>query len=196
MILTFELGLILLSVILLGVWGIVSGVLQSRQKKLEDPVSPQQLSRLAQPYRELMGEAVSIYKDVANHAETANEALRPELHSLLLRVALLLKLAYPKAEHGTNLKAYALQLQADDEQQTSLESRAQETALELQDFLRQLKTLRSKLYQLLSDASRLSADLPLKQDLDETFAELAELETRLKMPDLEKYPIPEKMETR
>ncbi len=178
MVLTVELGLILIAVIALGFWGIFSGVSQTRNKKFEDPVSPQQLSRLAQPYRELMGEASAIYKDVAKHAETANRTLKPELQGFVLRVALLLKLAYPKAEHGTKLKAYALQLNAEDEQQDTLNRSAEQAEEELKAFLAQLKTLRSKLYQVLSEASQMASDLPLKQDLEETFSELGELESR------------------
>lgn len=178
MILTIELALIFLAILLLGFWGIVSGVLQARNKKLEDPVSPQELSRLAQPYRELIGEAVAIYKDLARQAEIASRSLKPELQGFVLRMALLLKLAYPKAEHGTKLKAYALQLSADSDQQASLNRSAQEVEEDLKEFLSQFKTLRSKLYQVLSEASQLASDLPLKQDLDETFVELSELEAR------------------
>ena len=78
MVLTVEFVLILLAVFGLGVvWGVVSGVRQSR-RTAKSPVTPQVLSALAQPYRRLMGEAVAIQKDVAKQAAGAPDALQRE----------------------------------------------------------------------------------------------------------------------
>lgn len=176
MIFAFELAIVLLSVLALGIWGILTGLRQARKAKLESPVSPQQLSALAQPYRELMGEAVAIHQEILTQLSSANKVLKPDLHNLALRLVLLLKLAYPKAQHGTKLKAYLLKLSPQDAEHAAITTSAEETAQDLRDFVGQLKTLRGKLYQILSGASQMSSNLPLKEDLEETLSEVIALE--------------------
>ncbi len=176
MILTIQLVLILFVVAALGVWGIVSGLRQSRNIKLESPISPQELSSLAQPFRQLMGEAVTVHKDMIANIEQAPKLIEEQLKDVSLRMTLLLKLAYPRAQHGSQMLAYLQDLNAQDAEAKSIKESADNAETELRKFLAELKTLKSKVYTLLSNASEVTSRLPLEQDLKETFAEVEQLE--------------------
>lgn len=176
MILTIQLSLALLVVAVLGVWGIVSGLRQSRSVKLESPISPQQLSSLAQPFRQLMGEAVTVHKDMITKIEQAPKLIEEQLKDISLRMTLLLKLAYPRAQHGSQMLAYLQDLNHDDAEAKTIKASADNAEAELRNFLTELKTLKSKVYSLLSNASEVTSRLPLEQDLQETFAEVEQLE--------------------
>ncbi len=176
MILTTQLVFILLAVTALGVWGIVSGLRQSRNTKLESPISPQELSSLAQPFRQLMGEAVTVHKDMIAKIEQAPKVIEENLKDIALRMTLLLKLAYPRAQHGSQMLAYLQDLNSEDAEAKSIKESADNAETELRDFLSELKTLKNKVYTLLSNASEVTSRLPLEQDLKETFAEVENLE--------------------
>ena len=175
MVLTVELVLILLAVLGLGVWGVVSGVRQSR-RTAKSPVSPQVLSALAQPYRRLLGEAVAVQKDVAKQAANAPDALKRELSDLAARISLLVERALPRAQHGTHLVAYLLELTPDEPQHAQTKAAAATVEQELTAFVADLKTLRGKVYQVLTDATRLNTDSYLARDLDDALLEVTALE--------------------
>ena len=175
MVLTVELILILLAVLGLGVWGIVSGVRQSR-RAAKSTLSPQALSALAQPYRRLLGEAVAIQQDVAKQASSAPDALKRELSDFAQRIALLVERALPRAQHGTHLVAYLLELTPDEPQHAQTKQAAKTVEQELTEFVENLKVLRGKVYQVLTDATRLSTDSYLARDLDDALLEVTALE--------------------
>ncbi len=175
MALSVELALLLLLVLGLGVWGIVSGVRSSRSKA-SAPVTPPMLSALAQPYRSLMGEALAVYNDVAAQAAGAPKALSRELNEVADRVRTLVTRALPRARHGTALAGYLLKLEPADPQYANTKRAAEEVESELQSFVATLKTLRGKVYAVLTDASRLEADPRLERDLDDALIEISALE--------------------
>jgi len=175
MVQTLELSLILLGVLGLGVWAIVTGIRQSR-KTPRIPVSPQTLSALAQPYKRYMGEAVAIHKDVVAQAESAPDALKRELTNLSVRVEQLIERALPRAKHGTNLTAYLLELSPAEPQYEQTKQAATKVDAELNDFVTHLKTLRGKVYQVLTDATTLSEDSYLERDLQDALIEVEALE--------------------
>ena len=175
MALTLELVLVLLLVLGLGVWGIVSGVRLSRRQS-KTTVSAQALGALAQPYRQLMGEAVAIAQDVHRQADSAPAALQRELGDLAQRVDLLVERALPRARHGTSLAAYLLELSPREAQHAQTLAAANKVEAELSEFVGTLKTLRGKVYQVLTDATRLSTDTYLAKDLDDALIEVAALE--------------------
>lgn len=175
MILTLELSLILLGVLGLGVWAVVTGIRQSRQTP-RTLVSPQVLSALAQPYKRYMGEAVAIHKDVTAQARHAPDALQYELKSLAERIGHLIERALPRAQHGTNLVAYLLELSPTEPQYEQTKQAATRVDTELNQFVEHLKTLRGKVYQVLTDATTLSEDSYLERDLQDALIEVEALE--------------------
>lgn len=176
MILTVELSLILLTLLGLGGWAIISGIRLSK-KQPRVLVSPQELSRLAQPYKTHIGEAVAIYKDVRAQAETAPQALHKELTSLASRLEQLIVRALPRAQHGTSLAAYLLELNANEPQYSSTKAAAEQVDAELGEFVSDLKTLRGKVYQVLTDATNLGKDSRLARDLEDALIEVEALES-------------------
>lgn len=175
MALTIELVLVLVLVLAIGLWGIVSGIRQSRSQS-KTTVSAQVLGALAQPYRRLMGEAVAIAQDVSKQADSAPTPLKRELNSLAQRVDLLVERALPRARHGTSLAAYLLELSPTEAQHAQTLEAANKVEEELTEFVSTLKTLRGKVYQVLTDATKLSTDTYLAKDLDDALIEVAALE--------------------
>ena len=175
MLLTLELTLLLLLILGLGVWGIVSGLRQSRTRE-RVLVTPQDLSALAQPYRRLMGEAVNVAQDVHKQAASAPKTLQRELGGLAARVDTLVERALPRARHGTSLAAYLLELSPEEDQHVQTTAAAQSVEAELEAFVTTLKTMRGKVYQVLTDATRLDADTYLGRDLDDALIEIEALE--------------------
>ncbi len=173
--LALEFTLLLLLVLALGAWGIVSGVRSSR-RQVGPPLTPPMLSALAQPYRGLMGEALSVYDDVAAQAAGAPKALSRELNDVALRVRLLVARALPRARHGTALEGYLLKLDPSDPQYANTKRAAAEVEEELRGFVETLRTLRGKVYAVLTDASRLEADPRLERDLEDALIEISALE--------------------
>ena len=176
MIFSFELALLMLALLGFGVWGIYSGIKQN-QRQIHNSVKPQELSALAQPFKNYMGEAVSIHKDVAIQASNAPKAIKHELMTLAQRIDNLIKRAMPRAKHGTSLAEYLLRLEPDEAQyQTTLESKEQ-VEQDLAEFVDNLKLLRGKVYQVLTDATSLQKDNYLSKDLDDALIEISALES-------------------
>ena len=169
------LTLLLLLVLGLGVWGVVSGVRSSRARTLP-PLTPPMLSALAQPYRGLMGEALAVYNDVAAQAAGAPKALSRELGEVAVRVHSLVARALPRARHGTALETYLLKLDPSEPQYAQTKQAAAEVESELRNFVQTLRTLRGKVYAVLTDASRLEADPRLDRDLEDALIEIGALE--------------------
>lgn len=175
MIVTLELTLVLLVVLGLGVWGVVTGIAQSRRQPRQ-VVTAQQLSSLAQPFRSLLGEAVAVQKDVASQAQHAPKNLKRELERLSLRVERLVLRALPRARHGTNLSTYLLELSPTETQYTQTQASITQVTHELEAFVQSLRTLQGKVYQVLTDAASLEKDSYLAKDLDDALIEISALE--------------------
>ena len=176
MALTLELSLLLLAILGLGAWGIVSGIRLSRAQPRQ-LISAQQLSSLAQPYRGYMGEALNIYQDVAAQSKNAPGSLKRELNNLAQRLEQLIARTLPRAKHGTSLAAYLLELKPDEPQFAKTQTASKQVEQELQDFVSTLKTLRGKVYQILTDATNLGKDGYLAKDLEDALIEVEALET-------------------
>lgn len=176
MIFSFELALLMLALLGFGIWGIYSGIKQN-QRQISNSIKPQELSSLAQPFKNFMGEAVSIHKDVAIQANNAPRAIKHELLTLSQRIDNLIKRAMPRAKHGTSLAEYLLRLEPNEAQyQTTLESKAI-VEQDLASFVETLKLLRGKVYQVLTDATSLQKDNYLSKDLDDALIEISALES-------------------
>lgn len=172
----FELALILLAILGLGVWGIIAGIRLSRSQPAKAPVSAQALSSLAQPFRRLLGEAVEIEREVARRTASAPKPVQRSLTDLALRLRRLVERALPRARHGTELAGYLLRLDQGEPQHQQTEQTIKEIERELTEFVAVLKKLRGKVYQILTDASRLGLDQGLKRDLDDAVMEVTALE--------------------
>lgn len=172
----FELGLLLLAILGLGVWGIISGIRLSRRQPAKAPVSAQALSSLAQPFRRLLGEAVEIERDVTRRAASAPKPVQRSLTDLALRLRRLVERALPRARHGTELAGYLLRLDQGEPQYQQTEQTLKEIERELSEFVAVLKGLRGKVYQVLTDVSSLGLEQGLKRDLDDAVLEVAALE--------------------
>lgn len=162
--------LLLLTLIGLGLWSVVSG-LRLNQASPKAPVSPQELGALAQPYRRLLGEAVATEQDVQRQIETAPRAFRRSLQDIGARMHSMTRRALPRAQHGTRLTSYLLRLEPGEAQYRETKRAAQQVEDELEEFVATLNTLRAKVYQVLTDASRLALDDPLSDDLSDAMIE-------------------------
>ena len=182
MILTIELTLILLGLLGFAGWAVFSGIRQSQnqQSRRRINVTPQELSALAQPYRKYMGEAAEILEDVVTEAKTAPPVLERELNDLAQRMGFLVKRALPRAQHGTRLASFLLKLEPSDDQYQQTQAAAEQTRADLESFLTDLKALRGKVYQILTDATRLQGDPMLEEDLQNVMIEVSALEEAFK----------------
>jgi hypothetical protein len=184
----FSMNTVITIVVLVAVaaalYAVFIGVRRSRdqmtQKQktldLEQHVTPQELSSLAQPYRTLMGEAVQIHRDVAERAVRAPSAMQTDLTLLAHRIGMLVTRAMPRARHGTELSEYLLQLSPSEPQYAQTQGEAAKVEEELEHFLDTLKTLRGSLYQALTGASNLTKDTYLTKDLQDALLEVEGLE--------------------
>jgi hypothetical protein len=175
MLLTFELALLLLALLGIGLWGIYSGVQASRRRG-SSAITSKQLSGLAQPYRNLMGEILQAHSDVLRQLKGAPPLLRKDLESLAQRVDQLIRRALPRAEQGTRLVSYLLDLSPDEAQYANMRQAAGQIEAELEQFLTMLKAIRGKVYQILTDAASLSQDAYLERDLEDALIDVAALE--------------------
>ncbi len=176
MIIRFELALLMMALLGFGAWGIYSGFKQN-QNQISDSLKPQELSALAQPFKNYMGEAVSIHKDVMNQAKNAPKAIRHELILLAQRIDDLIKRAMPRAKHGTSLAEYMLTLSPDEAQYKNIQEDKAVVEQDLAEFVENLKILRGKVYQVLTDATSLKKDNYLAKDLDDALIEITALES-------------------
>jgi hypothetical protein len=178
--------ILLLVLVVAALYGVFVGIRRSRNQNaqssktktldLEQLVTPQDLSGLAQPYRSLMGEAVQIHRDVTERAKTAPSAMQTDLTLLAHRVGMLVTRAMPRARHGTELSEYLLQLRPDEAQYAQTQVEAGKVEEELNHFLDTLKTLRGSLYSALTGASNLIKDTYLTKDMQDALLEVEGLE--------------------
>jgi hypothetical protein len=198
-------GLIILLLLLVAAtfYGVFVGIRRSRHQNaqssktktldLEQLVTPQDLSSLAQPYRSLMGEAVQLHRDVTERAKTAPLAMQTELTLLAYRVGMLVTRAMPRARHGTELSEYLLQLRPEEPQYAQTQTEAAEIEEELNHFLDTLKTLRGSLYAALMGASNLTKDTYLTKDVQDALLEVEGLEAAFReLGDAEQLTVVEK----
>lgn len=155
--------------------GVALGVRRGRQAQPGGLTAPQ-LSALAQPYRSCLGEALAIQRDVAAQARRAPESLRYELESLAWRLERLVERALPRAQQGSRLAVYLLELHPDEPQYAATKTAAEALERELAELVETLRTLRGKVYQVLTDAAELAADPQLKRDLGDALIDVAALE--------------------
>ncbi|UCH27431.1 MAG: hypothetical protein JSV66_07285 [Trueperaceae bacterium] len=186
MLLTLELALLLLALLGLGVWGIFSGVRANRRRG-SSAITAKQLSGLAQPYRNLMGEILQAHNDVLRQLKSAPPTLRRDLESLSRRVDQLIRRALPRAEQGTKLTSFLLDLSPDEAEYASMRRAAGQIEVELEQFLTMMKAIRGKVYQILTDAASLTQDTYLKRDLEDALIDVAALEeafsaTKVELP--------------
>ncbi len=176
------LTIIVLAIIAATLYGVFIGVRRSRKvastqtRSLEQLVTPQDLSSLAQPYRTYMGEAVQIHHEVADRAAKAPSAMQTDLTLLAHRIGMLVTRAMPRARHGTELSEYLLQLSPNESQYAQTQAEAGKVEEELKHFLDTLKTLRGSLYSALTGASNLTKDTYLTKDVQDALLEVEGLE--------------------
>jgi hypothetical protein len=176
--------IIVLAIVAATLYGVFVGIRRSRgsnssQSKtldLEQQVTPQDLSSLAQPYRTYMGEAVQIHRDVTERAAKAPAAMQADLTLLAHRIGMLVTRAMPRARHGTELSEYLLELSPSESQYAQTQAEAKKVEEELRHFLDTLKTLRGSLYSALTGANNLTKDTYLTKDLQDALLEVEGLE--------------------
>jgi hypothetical protein len=175
-----ELGLILL--LLLIVASIVFAVRRSAKtrSKPSDAVTPQELSRLAQPYKQLLGQAVTIHQEVATQAKLAQPALQQEFKELAFRLEMLVKRALPRAQLGTQFASQLLSLKSTEPQYAQTQASAKKIEDELHHLLEVMSTLKGKVYQVIADSAELSKDSYLNKDLEDALIEVGALEEAFK----------------
>jgi hypothetical protein len=184
------LTIIVLAIVALALYAVFVGVRRSRgqnsevkTQSLEQLVTPQDLSSLAQPYRTYMGEAVQLHRDVAERAAKAPAAMQTDLVLLAHRIGMLVTRALPRARHGTELSEYLLELTPSEPQYAQTQAEAGKVEEELNHFLDTLKTLRGSLYQALTEANNLTKDTYLTKDLQDALLEVEGLEAAFKETD-------------
>ncbi|MGL4611192.1 MAG: hypothetical protein ACRCYY_16195 [Trueperaceae bacterium] len=190
------LTIIIMAIIALALYGVFVGVRRSRgqafeqktaeqkPRDLEQHVTPQELSGLAQPYRSYMGEAVQIHREVAERASQAPSVMQTDLVLLAHRVGMLVTRAMPRARHGTELSEYLLELSPTETQYTQTQTEAKAVEEELKHVVETLKTLRGSLYQALTGASNLTKDTYLTKDVQDALLEVKGLEATFKELDV------------
>ncbi len=139
-------------------------------------VSAQELSPLAQPYRSLLGEAVTIQREVSNRAQTAPATLRLEIDEMAERMFRLVRRALPRAKHGTQLQDFLLRLTAADAEYEATKNEARLVEEELSGFVESMRRVRGKVYGILSNAASLEADRRLHTDLADALSDVSLLE--------------------
>jgi hypothetical protein len=197
------LTLLALAVIALALYGVFVGIRRSRGQSsetkisdLEQLVTPQDLSSLAQPYRSYMGEAVQIHREVADRAAKAPSAMQTDLALLAHRIGMLVTRAMPRARQGTELSEYLLKLSPNEAQYAQTQVEALKVEEELKHFLDTLKTLRGSLYSALTGASNLTKDTYLTKDVQDALLEVEGLEAAFReVADVELLPVDEKSKT-
>src|SRR5690554_354051 len=154
-------GLIILMLVLIAaggyaIWWLLAKSREeagrSRFERDKPPVEPQELSALAQPYKSLLGEAVTIQQEVSRRADTAPHVLRREIEEMSQRMHYLVQRALPRARHGTQLTDFLLRLTPEDPEYTANSTEAGQIEKELAIFVEQLRRLRGKVYGILSYA--------------------------------------------
>lgn len=149
---------------------------RSPLEREEPPVSAQQLSALALPYRTQIGEAVTIQQEIQQRANSAPAVLKNEIEEMSQRMHLLVRRALPRAKHGTQLKDFLLRLTPDDPEYEANRTESEAIESELATFVDQLRRVRGKVYGILSNAASLQADRRLETDLRDALSDVQSLE--------------------
>lgn len=170
-----QIALVLVILLGLGLWAVVSG-LRAVQHNRVTGITPQELTKLAQPFRKYMGEAAALQRDVAAQVQSAPKPLRRELGEIVKRISRLISRAYPRALQGTRLMSQLNNLEKDDPTHERLEEAVAAIEAELDSFLETLKVLRGKVYRVLADATALDRDGQLSRDLEDALLEVQALE--------------------
>jgi hypothetical protein len=177
------LTILVLAIVAATLYGVFVGIRHSRGQsseaktlELEQLVTPQDLSSLAQPYRSYMGEAVQIHHDVLERAAKAPSAMQTDLTLLAHRIGMLVTRAMPRARQGTELSEYLLKLGSSEAQYAQTQAEAGKVEEELKHFLATLTTLRGSLYSALTGASNLTKDTYLTKDVQDALLEVEGLE--------------------
>jgi septal ring factor EnvC (AmiA/AmiB activator) len=173
-------GLILLLLLLIASVAIAVRRSAKNRAKPLDAVTPQELGRLAQPYRGLLGQAVAVHQEVAAQARIAQPALQQEFTELAFRLEMLVKRALPRAQLGTQLASQLLQLKPTEAQYAATQSSAKKIEEELAVLNQTLNSLKGKVYQVISDSANLTQDTYLSKDLDDALLEVSALEEAFK----------------
>jgi uncharacterized protein YoxC len=171
--------IIILMVLVIGITIAIRRSAKSKPKTLE-AVTPQELGRLAQPYRELLGKAVALHQEVAHQANMAQPALQQEFTELASRLEMLVKRALPRAVLGTHLSSQLLKMQPTEAQYAQTQASAKKIEEELRHLLETLSILRGKVYQVITDSAELTKDMFLSQDLEDALIEVGALEEAFK----------------
>lgn len=170
-----QIALVLAVLLGLGVWAVVSG-LRAVQRERGAGITPQELTKLAQPYRRYLGEAAALQRDVAAQVRMAPKPLRRELNEIVSRISRLISRAYPRALQGTRILEQVNSLDREDPTQERLKEASEAIEAELKAFLETLKVLRGKVYRVLADATALDKDAQLSRDLEDALLEVQALE--------------------
>jgi hypothetical protein len=168
--------LVVLLLVLMGAGIVTLRRAHRAQRRAQAAVTPQQLAKLAQPYRSLLGEAVAVVAEVRAQAHKAPSVLQQEFLTLAARLDFLVRRALPRAEHGSELAAQLLKLSLDDAQYAKTSEAARAVEAELAELVATFKTLRGKVYQIVTDAGSLTRDSRLGRDLEDTLLEVSALE--------------------
>lgn len=173
--LTFLTGVVAVLILGLALWGVRSAVQVSRRTH-PPPLTPVQLSGLAQPFRTILGEMLEVWRAVRRAAGPAPSSVSQELQELSARVGRVVARALPRAQYGTRLLDRRDSLPTTDPAHLAMASAAQAVVDELHGFLDSLRSLQGKVYQLLADANALLPDDRLRIDLDEALIDVEALE--------------------
>ena len=170
-----QIGLLMLVLLGLGLWAVLSGLSAVRRER-EAGVTPQEVAKLAQPFRRTIAEAAALQREVAAEVSEAPRPLRRELEEIAKRISRLIAKAYPRALHGTRLLNQKNALEADDPVRQRLDEAIADVEAELVTFLETLKVLRGKVYRVLADAAALDREDQLARELEDAMLEVAALE--------------------
>lgn len=170
-----QIAVVLIILLGLGLWAVVSGVRAVQHDRVSG-ITPQELTKLAQPFRKYVGEAAELHRDVAAQVQSAPKPLRRELNEIVSRIARLISRAFPRALQGTQLINQLNNLEKDDPTHERIQEAVTTIEEELASFLETLKVLRGKVYRVLADATTLDRDSQLGRDLEDALLEVQALE--------------------
>lgn len=170
-----QIGLLMVLLLGLGLWAVLSGLSAVRRER-DAGVTPQEVTKLAQPFRRTIAEAAALQREVAAEVTEAPRPLRREFEEIAKRISRLITKAYPRALQGTRLLNQKNALEADDPVRERLEEAIADVEAELLAFLDTLKVLRGKVYRVLADAAALDREGQLERDLEDAMLEVTALE--------------------
>ncbi len=181
--LDLALALMLLTLLLLGGWALWQGYRARAPQAPRPPqagIEPQALTALANPYRQLMAEAVDIEREVYRQVRGAPASLQSQLGEVAGRISRLIVAALPQARQGSALLGYLLRLKEGEAEYKETQNAASSIESELRDLVASLRRLRAKVYSVLTGAAQLGAGSDFKAELDDSLFELEALEAAFK----------------